>query len=143
LVTALAVSAPVGTLVVTVKLALAGFARPDVASEAVHARLTSVACHAPSAVPQDAVGPVASRLMVTDWLAEPPELVAVQVNVVPAVSLVTVVEPQPDCDVIAESGSVTLQPIVGLAMYQPLTRVPVTVGVITGGVTSVGVIARL
>src|SRR5690349_3886965 len=97
LVTALAVSVPAGTLVVTVKPGLAGLAKPEVASEAVHAMVTSLACQAPSATPQDAVGEVTSRLTVTDLLVVPPALVALQVNVVPPVSLVNVVESQPDC----------------------------------------------
>src|SRR5439155_382461 len=41
------------------------------------------------------VGAVASRLIVTDWLLVPPLLVAWQVKVVPGVSVVMLVGPQP------------------------------------------------
>ena len=40
-------------------------------------------------------GAVASRLIVTDCEEVPPELVAVHVNVVPAVSVVTLLVPHP------------------------------------------------
>ena len=43
------------------------------------------------------MGATVSRLMVTEAVLVPPALVAVQVNVMPDVSLVTFVGPQP-CD---------------------------------------------
>ena len=52
-VAALAVSVPAGTLVVRLKLASAAFARPDSRSLAVHAMVTSLLCHAPSAAAHD------------------------------------------------------------------------------------------
>jgi hypothetical protein len=85
------------------------------------------------------VGTVASRLIVTDCELVPPALVAEQVNVVALVSDVIVVVPQPVCDETVESGSVTVQLTVTSLVYQPLfPSVPVTLGVITGGVVSVG-----
>ena len=60
-----------------------------------------------------------------------------QVNVIPVVSVETVLLPHPDDDEIADSGSVTLQETWTLDVYQPLLpSVPVTVGVMTGGVVS-------
>jgi hypothetical protein len=50
-VAALAVSVPISTLVVKLKLASAAFASPDSGSLAVHAMATSLLCHAPSAAP--------------------------------------------------------------------------------------------
>jgi hypothetical protein len=76
-------------------------------------------------------------LTVTDWLFVPPPLVAEHVKVTPEVSVVTLLVPQPDWEVIVESGSVTVQVTVTLLLYQPLfPRVPLTFGVITGGVES-------
>src|SRR5512142_3299961 len=66
---ALLVSEPLATLVARLKFASAASARLEEASLAVQAMLTSLACHTPSALPQATVGAVASRLMVTDWLA--------------------------------------------------------------------------
>jgi hypothetical protein len=78
-------------------------------------------------------------LIVTDWLAVPPALVAVQVRVVPVVSVVIVVGPHPEVDVIDDSGSLTVQVTVTLETYQPFApRVPLTAGVMTGGVASDG-----
>jgi hypothetical protein len=69
----------------------------------------------------------------------PPALVAVQVNTVPAVSVVTVDVSQPDVDVTVDSGSDTAQLTVTSLTYQPLLPdVPVTVGETTGGVESAG-----
>ena len=59
-VAALAVSVPAGTLVVRLKLASAAFASPDPTSLAVHAIVTSLLCHAPSAAAHDTCGGVAS-----------------------------------------------------------------------------------
>jgi hypothetical protein len=71
------------------------------------------------------IGAVASRLIVTDCELVPPALVAVQVRVVPAVSVLIVVVLQPLVEVIADSGSVTVQLTVTLLTYQPLLpRVP-------------------
>ena len=84
------------------------------------------------------VGPVASRLTVTVCVALPPPLVALHVNVVPALSLVTVVGPQPNDVEIADSASTTVQLTFTLLVYQPLFSVPATTGVMTGGVASVG-----
>jgi hypothetical protein len=88
----------------------------------------------------DAVGAVASRLIVTDCDAVPPALVALQVSVVPAVSAVIVMGPQPLVLVTVLSGSVTVQDKSTSLTYQPLLvpAVPVITGVITGGVPSVG-----
>ena len=85
------------------------------------------------------VGGVASRLIVTDCELVPPALVAVQVKVVPAVSVLIVVELHPVLDVMLDSGSVTLQVTVTSLVYQPFVpKVPETLGVMTGGVVSVG-----
>ena len=93
---------------------------------------------APSATPVTlTLGGVASRLMVT--LAEfvPPALVTSQVRVVPAVSLSMVVKSQPLVEVMANSLSMTVQLTVTSLVYQPLSpSVPLTLGVITGGVLS-------
>ncbi|SRR6266568_7450173 len=62
-----------------------------------------------------------SILTVTDAeLDNPPALVAVQVNMVPAVSLVRVVAAHPDEDEIPKSGSETDQNTVTGALFQPL-----------------------
>ena len=83
------------------------------------------------------VGGVASRLIVTDRVAVPPRLVAVQVNVTPDVSEVTLVVPQPVEELTADSASITDQLTPTLLVYQPpFPSVPVTVGVIVGGVPS-------
>jgi hypothetical protein len=87
------------------------------------------------------VGAVASRLIVTESVEVPPVLVAVHVNVTPVVSLVTefVASQSTDLDVIAESGSLTLNVTVTSLLYQPLSpSVPVMVWVMTGGVASDG-----
>jgi hypothetical protein len=65
-------------------------------------------------------GAVASRLMVTDCELVPPALVALQVKVWPAVSVLTVVGPQPLEDVIDDSGSFTVQLMYTSLTYQPL-----------------------
>ncbi len=77
-----------------------------------------------------------ARLIVTDCVAVPPPLVAVQVNVVPAVSAVTLLAAH-GADVIADSLSVTVQATETLPVYQPSApRLPVTTEVMTGGVVS-------
>jgi hypothetical protein len=63
----------------------------------------------------------------------------VQVSVVPAVSVVSVVDPHPELEEIADSLSITLHETVTLLTYHPLfPDVPETLGVITGGVVSDG-----
>src|SRR5919106_595741 len=85
------------------------------------------------------VGLVASRLIVTDFEAVPPALVASQVSVVPAVSALIVVESQPLVEEIADSLSTTVHETVTLLVYQSLLpRVPLTLGEMTGGVVSDG-----
>jgi hypothetical protein len=117
-------------------------AAPESASEQLQLTVTSVLFQplpfaAGVRLVKAIVGAVASRLMVTDWLFVPPELVAEHVNVVPLVSLETVVGVQPDDEVMLESGSVTVQLTVTLLVYQPLfPSVPETFGVMTGGVES-------
>jgi hypothetical protein len=86
------------------------------------------------------VGSVASRLMVTDSLEVPPALVAVQVSVAPSVSELMVVESHPLELLMADSLSTTVQLTVTLLVYQLLLpSVPLTRGVMAGGVVSVGV----
>jgi hypothetical protein len=71
----------------------------------------------------------------------PPLLVAEQVKVVPVVSVVTLLDPQPVWALIADSGSLTVQLMEMLLVYQPLVpSVPVTLAAITGGVVSTGVV---
>lgn len=85
-------------------------------------------------------GAVASLFTVTLIEFVPPLEVAVHVKVTPVVSVVTVVGSQPVFDDTADSASVTVQDTETFDVYQPLfPSVPVTVGVITGGVASVGV----
>jgi hypothetical protein len=89
------------------------------------------------------LGFVASRLIVTDSLVVPPALVAEQVRVVPPVSVLIVVGPQPDEDEIVDSPSVTDHETVTLLVYHPLfPRMPLTFGVIAGGVESNAVVAH-
>jgi hypothetical protein len=58
------------------------------------------------------------------------------------VSTVSTVVSQPDVDVIAVSGSVTVNEIVASVTYQPLfPRVPLACGVMTGGVESANALA--
>jgi hypothetical protein len=81
-------------------------------------------------------GGVASRLIVTDCVDVPPALVALQVMVMLAVSVLIVVVLQPVLEGV-DSASVTLQLTMTLLVYQPFVpSVPVTVGVIIGGVLS-------
>jgi hypothetical protein len=83
------------------------------------------------------VGAVASRLIVTFSLLLPPALVAEQVSVTPAVSLLTVTGSQPLWLLMADSLSTTLQLTLTPLTYQPLApSVPATVGVMTGAVLS-------
>lgn len=83
------------------------------------------------------IAAVASRLTVTLALDEPPPEVAKQVYVLPVVSTFTSVVPQPDVEVIAESGSPTVQETVASETYHPLLpAVPLMLEVMTGGVES-------
>ena len=85
------------------------------------------------------VGAVASRLMVTLWLAVPPVLVAAQVKVSPAVSALTVTGSQPLWLLMTDSASTTLQLRDTSLTYQPLLpSVPTTLGVMIGAVVSAG-----
>jgi hypothetical protein len=78
-------------------------------------------------------------LTVTDSVEVPPALVAEHDKVLPAVSVPTVVGPQPVLDVMGPSSSVTLQVTVTSPVYQPFCpKGPVTIGVITGNVVSAG-----
>ena len=89
-------------------------------------------------------GGVASRLIVTAFVAVPPPDSAAQVNVVPVVSAVTVTGSHPFLDVIADSASVIDQVIVTSDRYHPfLPRFPEVVGTITGGVSSYTVISTV
>jgi hypothetical protein len=82
-------------------------------------------------------------LIVTDWLFVPPALVAVQVSVVPVVLVLIVVEPHPEEEEIDESGSLTVHETFTSLVYQPLfPSVPLTLGVMTGLVVSLGATTR-
>jgi hypothetical protein len=75
-------------------------ATPDVASFVVNGTLTLVLFHprllgAGVFVPNASCGAVASRFTVTDCVVVPPAEVAEHVNVMPAVSAVTLLAPQP------------------------------------------------
>src|SRR5687768_11561200 len=87
------------------------------------------------AVAEAMAGPVVSRLIVTLDELVPPIDVALQVNVTPVVSLVTVCVSHPVV-VTSESGSDTLHETPTLEVYQLPLDVPVTEGAITGGVVS-------
>src|SRR6187549_1674389 len=112
-------------------------ATPDVASEASKATATGamrqpLASAAGMASPNVRVGGVASRLMVTEREAVPPGEVAVQVSVVPTVSVVIDVAPQPSLET-SEAASSIVQVTCTSPRYQPaLPAVPVTDAVITG-----------
>ena len=68
----------------------------------------------------------------------PAPLVAEQVSVVPAVSVVSVVVPQPLEEAMPDSGSLTSQLTVTFVLFQPAALGGgVTVGTMTGGVGSV------
>jgi hypothetical protein len=82
-------------------------------------------------------GAVASRLITTCCEDVPPALVAEHVNVIPAVSVVTELAPQPVVDVTVLWASVTLQLTLTSLVYQLLLpSVPETFATITGGVES-------
>jgi hypothetical protein len=114
---------------------------PEVASETEAATLAGdwFSRNDGAGVPHETPGLVASRLIVTELLFVPPALVAVQVSVVPAVSALMVVDPQPLVEEIADSLSTTVHETVTLLVYQSLLpRVPLTLGEMTGGVVSDG-----
>ena len=78
------------------------------------------------------------RTVVAREAVNPAALVAVQVNVVPAVSRSSNTKSQPVAATIPDSGSVTLQLIVTVPRYQPLLPAfPLICGTIKGGVVSV------
>src|SRR5207253_469791 len=85
----------------------------------------------------EAVGAVLSSLILTDPELVPPALVAVQVKVVPEVSVVWVTVTHPLLEEIEDSGSVTDQVMVGLLLFQPAALgTGETLAEITGGVLS-------
>ena len=80
-----------------------------------------------------------TSLIVTLWLAVPPALLAVQVKVMPIVSLVMLCVSQPLWLLMADSESLTFQLTVTSLTYQPLLpSVPLILGAITGAVLSCG-----
>jgi hypothetical protein len=85
-----------------------------------------------------AVGGVLSSLTVTDAVCESPApFVAVQVMVVPAVSAVSVITPQPDSESMPEIGSLKLQVTEVSELFQPAALGDGdTLDVMTGAVTS-------
>jgi len=88
---------------------------------------------------QASVGGAASRLIVTLAVVVPPGDVAVQVKVTPGVSAVTIACSQP-LVLTGDSESLTDQKIATVDVYQPFRpSVPATVGVIVGGVESIGI----
>ena len=91
------------------------------------------------------IGGVASRFTVTTVDAVPPSLVAVQVSVVPLVSVVIDVGSQPV--VVIDEGdwaSVTLHVTETSLVYQPLfSDLPSMCGAISGGVVSAAKIANV
>ena len=88
--------------------------------------------------PPLAAGGVVSILTDTLFVAASPSaFVAEHVMVVPVVSAPSVTGSHPDVEAIADSPSATLQLTDTALVYQPLAPdVPVTVGVIVGGVVS-------
>src|SRR5688572_3752799 len=99
-------------------------ASSDVASEQLKLTVTLVLFHplalAPGVLLPVIDGAVASRLMVTDCELVPPALVAEHVNVMPVVSVVRVVKPQPVDELIEDSGSSTVHNRFTLLVYQSL-----------------------
>ena len=84
-------------------------------------------------------GEVLSIRTVTGWVAVPPALVAEQVSVWPAVSLVKREGPQPVDDVTVDSVSVTDQVTETSPLFHPFALGEgVACGTTTGGVVSVG-----
>jgi len=125
---------------------------PDVASVAVkpaycvprHQPLVPGTVHESPAGRSETVGGVASLLMVTELEDVPPPLVALQVRVVPVVSVEIVVGSHPLDEEMALSGSETVQLTLTFETYQPLLPiVPETWGVILGGVLSAAMIVTV
>ena len=80
---------------------------------------------------------MASRLIVTVSLLLPPALLAVQVKPAAAESVDRTTASQPVVDSMSEFGSSTVHATCTSLVYQsPSPSVPVTTGVITGGVRS-------
>src|SRR5262249_51499878 len=108
-------------------------AMPLVASATVNGAFTFVLFHPFAFVagenePQASVGGVASRLIVTDLLVVPAPDVTLQLNVVPVVSVVTVVFTQPVCDRMFCGAFTICHATCTSLVYQPLLPgVPVTV----------------
>ena len=113
---------------------------PEVASLPLKVTVTAPSFH-PSPLGNGAAvaaagGGVASRRTVTELLAVPPPLVAVQVKPCEP-SVVTVTAPQPVEALTTDSASVTLQDTATFPVYQPASPAgPATVGMMTGGVAS-------
>src|SRR6188768_1473846 len=89
-------------------------ATPEVSSLAMNGKLTSplfqpAALAAGVGAPNSSTGAVASRMMVTDCVVEPPADVTVQVNVTPVVSPITEPVSHPEVAVMAASSSVAFQ----------------------------------
>ena len=83
-------------------------------------------------------GAVLSILIVSGTeRVRPAPFVAEHVSVMPAISFARVVDEHPLEEAMPDSGSVTDQATVTLLRYQPFVpKVPLTVGVIAGGVRS-------
>src|SRR5688572_18519857 len=130
---------PVPSSLMTMGFGRSAKAKPESSSDTVHGMLTAPAYQpfepgAGDGVPSVTVGGVESRFTVTLAVAVPPDEVAVQVMVSPAVSCVTVVAPQPLCERMGDCGSVTAKLICGLVTYQSSKNVvPITVEVMIGG----------
>src|SRR6266545_958051 len=154
-VNALFVSVPAGTLVKSRKLASAGFARPDSASLAVQAMLTSVACQRPSAEPHNTTGSVLSMRTVLVFVVSTlpqlsraknettvmPSLLSVNDAVAPFTVVVEMVCAPAALYVMrrtpATPESVAFSVTRTLVLFQPLTLASgVSVAVVVGGVTS-------
>lgn len=83
------------------------------------------------------MGAVAARSIVTDCELVPPALVALQVSVMPLVSALIVVDPQPELDEMSDSLSVTVQLTVTSLVYQPLLpSAPAMFGTMLGALVS-------
>src|SRR4051812_7790399 len=103
-------------------------ARPESASPRVNAMLTLVLFHplvfgTGEGVPKLSTGGVASRLMVTELLEVPAPEATAQLNVIPAVSVVTVLSLQPLFDRMLSDAFTTCQDTCTSLVYQPLLPV--------------------
>ena len=115
---------PVPSPVITTGPLLLVEATPDVPSEVVNGKLTSLlfqpeAFGAGEGGPNTSVGGVASRLSVRDAESVPPADVAVHVNVVPGLSVDRMGSSQPSVERIGEIGSSTDQSTWTSLVYQP------------------------